>query len=71
MYEWSKNIVRKIADANCLEKNELGIVEISLRLWEAYNDLLNENIGLVEDSKCKYELEHVIPRPRIKDERKE
>ena len=58
MYEWSKRVIKKIADANILDKNELAMTEIALRMSEMHEELMNECIGVSEDS--KYELEHVV-----------
>ena len=49
--------MKKIADANILEKNELAMTEMALRMSEIYEEMMNECIGISEDS--KYELEHI------------
>ena len=56
MYDWSKNIVNKISEANCLSEKDIRVVEIALRMYEIHNDILNECIGLTEDD--KYDLQH-------------
>lgn len=56
MFEWSKEICNKIAESGCLTPKELGMVEISLRVWDAYDELLNENLAL--DNSNFFELEH-------------
>lgn len=61
MYEWSKKVVKKISDANCLDAVELRMVEIVLRSHEIHEEIMNECIGVSEDN--KYELEHRIPLP--------
>ena len=58
MYEWSKEIIKKISDANCLTEKEIRMVEISLRMNEIHEEILNECVGLSE--KNKYELEYKI-----------
>ena len=65
MFEWSKEICNKIKDSNCLEDKKLQMVEISLRLYELYNEILNENLGLdlIDGKETNYfELEHAIHR---------
>ena len=62
MYEWSKRVVKKISDANCLDTVELRMVEIVLRTHEIHEEIINECIGVSEDN--KYELEHRMPLPR-------
>jgi hypothetical protein len=56
MYEWSKNIIKKIADANILDKNELAMTEVALRMSEIHEGLMNECIGVPD--RIDYELEH-------------
>ena len=56
MYEWSKGIIKKIADANILDTNELAMTEISLRMSEIHEGLMNECIGVSDE--INYELEH-------------
>lgn len=56
MYDWSKDIVNKISEANCLPEKYIRVVEIALRMYEIHNDILNECIGLAIDD--KYELQH-------------
>lgn len=53
-YEWSKDIVRKIYEANCLSKKELILVEIALRTEEVTFDILDEASGASEEN--NYEL---------------
>ena len=65
MYEWSKGIVKKIRDANCLAINELRMVEIVLRTHEIHEEIMNECIAVSEDN--KYELEHRMPMPKKRD----
>lgn len=56
MYEWSKEVVRKITEANCLNLKELRMVEIALRVSETHEYIMNECIGVSEDN--RYELQH-------------
>lgn len=56
MYEWSKGIIEKISNANCLDENELRMVEISLRTTEVHERILNEAIGV--SNKDDYELRY-------------
>lgn len=58
MYEWSKNLINKIEKANCLEINELRMVEVSLRAYEVHNQILDECIGSSDTN--VFELEHKI-----------
>lgn len=48
MFEWSKEIMKKIEDSNCLEEKELAGVEIALRMYDMYEQALDENLGLEE-----------------------
>jgi DNA-binding XRE family transcriptional regulator len=41
-YEWSKDIVNKIAKAECLDENEIRMVEIALRGYDIFQEILNE-----------------------------
>lgn len=69
MFEWSKNLCNKLKDADCLSAHELEMIEISLRLYECYTEVLNENLGL--DLRTKeanfFQLEHAIHRNREKE----
>lgn len=56
MYEWSKSIIEKISNANCLDARELRQVEIALRINEIYGQVLDECIGLTDED--KYELKY-------------
>ena len=58
-YEWSKNIVRKIYEANCLSKKELIFVEMALRVEEITLDILDEASGVSEENnyELKFKLE--------------
>ena len=66
MYEWSKIIIKKISDANCLDLKELRMVEVILRTHEVYEDIMNECIGISENN--KYELEYGMVRKEKKYE---
>ena len=56
MFEWSKEICKKIKDADCLKFRELQKVEVALRLYELQEFILDEFTG-VEDSDM-FELEY-------------
>lgn len=71
MFNWSKGICNKIKDSDCLSKHELEMVEISLRLYECFEDILDENIGLdlrTKEETNFFELEHAIHRNSLKKE---
>ena len=68
MYKYSKAVMKKIADANILDKNELATTEIALRMYDIHCGIMNECIGVVYEDECKYELEHpAIPAMKKKD----
>ena len=48
MFEWSKKLSDKIAESGCLDPKEMQSVELSLRLLEIHDQVMNEAIG-VED----------------------
>ena len=56
MYEWSKGIVEKIEKANCINPEEIRMVEIALRMQEIHEDILDECIGASKGN--LYELQH-------------
>lgn len=56
MYEWSKGIVEKIINAECLTEQELRMTEIALRMYEVTEEILDEAVGL--SSEDKYELKY-------------
>ena len=58
MFEWSKDIVRKIEESGCVSKHELRSIEVALRLYDVYNRALDECLNLEEESFL--ELEHRI-----------
>lgn len=58
MFEWSKDIVRKIEESGCVSKQELRSIEVALRLYDVYNRALDECLNLEEESFL--ELEHRI-----------
>lgn len=64
MFEWSKEICKKIKDSNCLDSSELQMVEMSLRIWESFENILDESIGLSDTN--LFELEHAVYRNRKK-----
>lgn len=69
MFKWSKELCNKIKDANCLEPSELQMVEIALRLYECYEEILDENIGLdirIKKETNFFELEHAVHRNSLK-----
>ena len=65
MFEWSKELCKKIADSNCLEPKEMQMVEIALRIYESYEIILNENLDLGDTNLFK--LEHSIHRNHRKE----
>ena len=70
MFEWSKELCKKISNSDCLSKNELQMVEIALRLYECYEEALNENLGLDIIAKREtnlFQLEHAINRNSLKE----
>lgn len=64
MFEWSKEICKKIKDSNCLDSSELQMVEMSLRIWESFENILDESIVLSDTN--LFELEHAVYRNRKK-----
>ena len=56
MYEWSKDIMKKIADSNCLKSNELAIVEIAVRMYDVWEMMTWDAISPKENN--TYELEY-------------
>ena len=58
MYEWSKGIIEKIGNANCLTEKELRMVEISLRLSEIYDYILDECIGFSPEDTYELKYKH-------------
>lgn len=64
MFEWSKEICKKIKDSNCLDSSELQMVEMSLRIWESFENILDESIILSDTD--LFELEHAVHRNRKK-----
>lgn len=65
MFEWSKEICKKIKDSGCLEPRELQMVEIALRMNELQEKILNENLGI--DSDNMFELEHAIHKNALRN----
>ena len=56
MYEWSKNITKKISESNCLNSSELAIVEIALRMYDIWEMMTLDAIFPKENN--TYELEY-------------
>lgn len=56
MYEWSKEIVKKISDSGCLNASELRSTEVALRACEVVEGILEEASGFFDSN--EYELEH-------------
>ena len=69
MYEWSKEIVEKINKSNCLSENELRMVELSLRIYEVHNQILDECIGVATTN--QYELQYRHTQKGIKSHENE
>lgn len=56
MFDWSKDMIKKISESGCLKEDEIRAVEVALRSYDALNHILNECIGISETN--TYELEH-------------
>ena len=70
MFDWLKELCKKISDANCLDTKEMQMVEMALRLWEPYETILDENIGIDLITKEKadfFQLEYAIHRNATKE----
>ena len=65
MFEFSKELCNKIKTSDCLEPKELQIVEMALRMWESYEEILNENLGL-DRKKDFFQLEYAIHKNSLK-----
>ena len=64
MFSWSKDIMKKITDANCLTDRELSLVEIALRLQDCHQGLLNECLGIDNGQKF-FDMQHTnLPSSR-------
>lgn len=70
MFEWSKEVCNDIKEANCLSKSNLQTVEMALRLYECFEQILDECIGLdirTKEETNFFELEHAVYRNSIKE----
>lgn len=52
---WAKDILSKIANANCLNENDLHAVELSLISNDLYNSMLDESLRLDETNWFEFE----------------
>lgn len=59
MFEWSKEIVKKIADSGCLDENELHMTELALRMTDIYSSMLDEKIEVTDNM---YELQYSLDK---------
>ncbi len=58
MFEWSKAIMEKIENGKQLEEQELRTVEIALRIYDVYEQALDEGLSCTEENFL--ELKHRI-----------
>lgn len=58
MFDWSKMIMKKIENGNRLDKHEMAEVEIALRIYDIFEQAMDETLGL--DEKSLLELKYKI-----------
>lgn len=46
MFEYSEEICEKISNSGCITNKELQYVEMALKMFESYEEILNQNLGL-------------------------
>lgn len=66
MFSKSEEICKKIKDCGCISDSELQYVEMGLKIFNCYNEMLNQNIGLDlqlnEQLEIDFRLKHAVSR---------
>lgn len=58
MFSWSKTIMKKIVNKEELTERDKQNIEMALRMWDSFENVLDEPLCITEDNFFELEYKH-------------